>query len=153
MNSSHAHSVFYKNFMNITLFMAQPIDFPRLEANRPSQWDNSSQGQANHPSGGAIHLSSAPSTVYPFLWPPVVMYPLYFVLEFFWGKLDCDIYKTIHVSLSFSYPFPFCAVSFGLFLVYDSILSMFSVFVWCCSISLSMWLIWLYLLVRYILLP
>ena len=62
---NHAHSAFCRNFVKITLFMARPIVFLLLEANRPSQWDDSSQDQANHPSGGPIRPSSVASPVSP----------------------------------------------------------------------------------------
>ena len=135
MNSSHAHSAFYRNFMNITLFMAQPIDFPRLEANRPSQWDDSSQGQANRPSGEANHLSSAPSTIYPFLWPLVVMYPFSFMYSCpFWAKLGCGVPKPLIFFLLFI-PFLYNIFWF-IFGIWYCFKYVFGIFVWFCFIPL-----------------
>ena len=116
------------HIVNITLFMAQPIDFPRLEANRPNQWDNSSQGQANHPSGRANRPSSVASPVLPVSSVPSMMHPFFFILKFSF-ELNLTVVCQNHPCFLFILlSIPICAVSFGLFLVYDTVLSIFLVY-------------------------
>ena len=125
MNNSHAHSAFYRIFVKIILFMARPIDFHRLEANRPNRWDDSSQGQANRPSGKAIRPSSVVSPVSPVFFSFQSDVSIFLILKFPF-ELNLTVACQNHLC-----PFlfiPFCIVSFGLFSVYYVVLSMLSVY-------------------------
>ena len=151
MNNSHTHSAFYKIFVKMTLFMARPIDFHRLEANHPNWWDDSSQGQENRPSGEAIRPSSVVSPVSPVFFSSQSDVSIFLIFEVpIWVKSNCSVSKPL-MSL-FIYPFLY-SIFWFIFDIWYCFKYVFGIFVWFFFISLSMWLIWLYLLVRYILLP
>ena len=154
MNSAMHILHFSRNAMWMVLFLAQPTGFHCLEVNLPSQWDDSSQGQANRPSGRANCPSFLPPSLFArfFTSSHDVSIFLYFKVPF-WVKSNCSVskpsmfpfYSLIHSHL--------CSVFWFIFGIWYYFKYVFGIFVWCCSIPLSMWLIWLYLLVRYILLP
>ena len=155
MNSAMRILHFSKNFMYMVLFMAQPIEPCGAETIRSSQWDDSPQCTSN---GANCPCSRGKSPQSNFLSCFLIFCPSRDTSMFLYFRVPFELKLTVvcqnHPRFLFIFlSIPICVVSFSLFSVYDIVLSMFSVYLCGFASFLSVWFMWLYLLVMHRHLP